>query len=430
MVFRTIIAPPLVIIICPLIVGLIWFTNTQLDGSVTALAQLMTSNGVASTIWHIWQPIFVGSPTAWAIIAIFASLELLFMRLLPGRHREGPISPAGEVPVYKVNGVASFALTIALFAFCSFGFGLFPATIIYDHFGEILGALNIFCLVFCLGLYLKGLYAPSSADHGSSGNPIFDYYWGTELYPRILGCDVKMFVNCRFAMMGWCLIVLSFAAKQHEIYGVVSDSMMVAVALQMFYVAKFFWWETGYLQSLDIMHDRAGFYLCWGCMVWLPSIYTSSTLYLVGHPNHLGAPLAGAILIIGCSAILVNYLADAQRQNVRATQGRIKVWGKAPVLVQARYTTSGGEAKTNILLASGWWGIARHFHYVPEIVGAFCWTVPALFDNALPYLYPTYLAILLIDRALRDDRRCAAKYGADWKVYCGMVPYMIIPRIM
>jgi 7-dehydrocholesterol reductase len=430
MVFRTIIAPSLLIVICPPIVGLIWFTHTQLDGSVMALAQLMASKGVASTIRHIWQPIIFGSPTAWAIVAIFASLELVFMRLLPGRRSQGPTSPAGDVPVYKANGVASFALTIALFALCSFALGLFPPTIIYDHFGEILGALNIFALLFCVCLCLKGLYAPSSADHGSGSNPIFDYYWGTELYPRILGSDVKMFVNCRFAMMGWPLIVLSFAAKQHELYGVISDSMMVAVALQMFYVAKFFWWETGYLRSLDIMHDRAGFYLCWGCMVWLPSIYTSSTLYLVGHPNHLGAPLVGAILVAGCSAILVNYLADAQRQNVRAAQGRIKVWGKAPVLVHARYTMSGGEAKTNILLASGWWGIARHFHYVPEIAGAFCWTVPALFDNALPYLYPTYLVILLVDRALRDEKRCAAKYGADWKVYCGIVPYMIIPRIM
>jgi 7-dehydrocholesterol reductase len=427
---RPVIAPLLVIVICPPIVGLIWFTHTKLDGSVAALAELMTSQGVTSTIWQVWRPIFFGSPTAWAIIAIFASMELVFMRLLPGGRCEGPISPAGDVPDYKANGIASFTLTIALFAICSFGLGLFPATIIYDHFGEILGALNIFCLTFCLGLYLKGLYALSSKDCGSSGNPIFDYYWGTELNPRILGWDVKMFTNCRFAMMGWPLIVLSFAAKQHEIYGVISDSMMAAVVLQLLYVAKFFWWETGYLQSLDIMHDRAGFYICWGCMVWVPSIYTSSTLYLVGHPNHLAPLLAGAILIVGCSAILVNYLADVQRQNVRAARGKIKVWGKDPDLVHARYTAFKGETKTNILLASGWWGIARHFHYVPEIVAAFCWTVPALFDNALPYLYVAYLMILLIHRVLRDEKRCAAKYGTDWKVYCTKVPYMIIPRVL
>src|SRR5207248_1300925 len=117
---------------------------------------------------------------------------------------------------------------------------------------------------------------------GSSGNPIFDYYWGTELYPSVLGWNLKMFTNCRFGMMAWPLILLSFAAKQQERCGL-SSSMAVAVALQLVYIAKFFWWETGYLRSLDIMHDRAGFYICWGCLVWVPSIYTSSTLYLVDH---------------------------------------------------------------------------------------------------------------------------------------------------
>ncbi|RYY32672.1 hypothetical protein EON62_05075, partial [archaeon] len=33
---------------------------------------------------------------------------------------------------------------------------------------------------------------------------------------------------------------------------------------------QFFWWETGYLASIDIMHDRAGYYICWGCLVWVP----------------------------------------------------------------------------------------------------------------------------------------------------------------
>lgn len=33
------------------------------------------------------------------------------------------------------------------------------------------------------------------------------------------------------------------------------------------------------------------------------------------------------------------------------------------------------------------WGLARHFHYVPEILGAFFWTVPALFDHVSFYSY-------------------------------------------
>ena len=34
--------------------------------------------------------------------------------------------------------------------------------------------------------------------------------------------------------------------------------MMVSVGLQLIYISKFFVWEMGYMRSLDIMHDRAG----------------------------------------------------------------------------------------------------------------------------------------------------------------------------
>jgi 7-dehydrocholesterol reductase len=206
--------------------------------------------------------------------------------------------------------------------------------------------------------------------------------------------------------------------------------MAVAVGLQLVYIAKFFWWETGYLRSLDIMHDRAGFYICWGCLVWVPSVYTSSTLYLVNHPNHLGPTAAASIFALGCASIFMNYAADAQRQRVRATEGRTTVWGKAPVIIVGHYTTERGEKKESLLLASGFWGLARHFHYVPEILGALFWTLPALFTNVLPYFYVIFLTTLLTDRAFRDDNRCAIKYGADWKAYCEKVRYKILPGLV
>ena len=37
--------------------------------------------------------------------------------------------------------------------------------------------------------------------------------------------------------------------------------------VQEVYVLKFFHWEMGYVNTMDIQHDRAGFYICWGCLV-------------------------------------------------------------------------------------------------------------------------------------------------------------------
>jgi len=35
----------------------------------------------------------------------------------------------------------------------------------------------------------------------------------------------------------------------------------------------------------------AGFYIVWGCLVWVPSVYTSPALFLVNHPVDLGTPV-------------------------------------------------------------------------------------------------------------------------------------------
>ena len=83
---------------------------------------------------------------------------------------------------------------------------------------------------------------PSSADHGHTGNFIFDYYWGTELNPRIFGYDVKQvgemllcvqknalqMTNSRFGMMFWGLFALSAVLKQQETLGYVSRELVVS----------------------------------------------------------------------------------------------------------------------------------------------------------------------------------------------------------
>jgi 7-dehydrocholesterol reductase len=423
---RNNVGPLFLILCCPPFAMLMWYTNVVLDGSVTQLWGLFSQQGFFQTIYSIWRPVFFGSQTAWIIILLFVVFEFMLLKILPGKSFHGPVTPKGNVPVYTANGPLAFAVTVFTFCLCSFYLNIFSASIIYDNFGAILGALNLSSLVLCALLYLKGRFKPSTTDSGTTGNLVFDYYWGTELYPALWGINLKMFINCRLGMMSWGLILLSYAAKQDALFGL-SDSMLVAVALQFIYLTKFYFWETGYLASLDIMHDRAGFYICWGCLVWVPCVYTSPTMYLVQHPNHLGMMAALIIFILGAVCILINYFADRQRQLVRSTSGQCRVWGRAPRITLAEYKTEQGVQKQNILLSSGWWGISRHFHYVPEIAGAFFWSLPALFVSPTPYFYVMFLTILLVDRALRDDARCAKKYGEYWLQYCLLVPYKIIP---
>ncbi|KAG8070646.1 hypothetical protein GUJ93_ZPchr0006g46439 [Zizania palustris] len=317
--------------LCPPFVILLWYTMVHADGSVMRTYEHLRDHGLVEGLKAIWP---MPTMVAWKIIFGFGVFEAALQLLLPGKRFEGPVSPAGNVPVYKANGLQAYAVTLITYL-SLWWFGIFNPAIVYDHLGEIYSALVFGSFVFCIFLYLKGHVAPSSSDSGSSGNAIIDFYWGMELYPRIgKHFDIKVFTNCRFGMMSWAVLAVTYSIKQYEMNGQIADSMLVNTALMLIYVTKFFWWESGYWCTMDIAHDRAGFYICWGCLVWVPSIYTSPGMYLVNHPVNLGPQLALSILLSGMLCIYINYDCDRQRQEFRRTNGKCSIWGKAPSKVE------------------------------------------------------------------------------------------------
>ncbi|HEX4339719.1 MAG TPA: hypothetical protein VH062_27615 [Polyangiaceae bacterium] len=420
--FRRTIAPLSLVLVTPAAVMLLWITCTYLDGS---LLRLLTADGLSTVVHRFPHPTWV----AVKIILVFAGFELLLLQLLPGRIHEGPVTPTGHRPRYKLNAVTAWVITHAAFFGASFGLGWFSPGIVYEHLGELLITLCAAIFVLCWVLYFKGIYAPSTSDAGSSGNVVLDYFWGVELHPAVFGVNLKQFFNCRISMMGWSLMVISFAGYQWQTLGHVATSMLVTVVLQVVYLFEFFSWEGGYFASLDVMHDRFGYYICWGVLAWVPGVYTITAQYLVKHPRELGWPLTIGLLALGGCAIWAGHTADAQRERVRGSNGNTTVWGKPPEMILAEYTTADGKKHQNILLVSGFWGVARHFHYVAELTLALTWSLTAGASNFLPYFYLMFLTILLVDRASRDDLRCRTKYGKFWEEYCRRVPYKILPGV-
>lgn len=71
---------------------------THADGSVLQTWDYLKQNGLQGFI-NIWpRP----TATAWKIIGVYAAFEAALQLLLPGKRVEGPISPTGNRPVYKV----------------------------------------------------------------------------------------------------------------------------------------------------------------------------------------------------------------------------------------------------------------------------------------------------------------------------------------
>ena len=93
--------------------------------------------------------------------------------------------------------------------------------------------------------------------------------------------------------------------------------------------------------------------------------------------------------------------ADVQRKNFREANGKGLIWGKPPVFVAAKYDVIDavtGEVtgqRKSLLLASGFWGIARHFHYVFELTAAWSWCLLAnpFKNGALPLFYAVFLTM-------------------------------------
>ncbi|XP_031261124.1 7-dehydrocholesterol reductase-like isoform X2 [Pistacia vera] len=81
------------------------------DGSIIQTFDYLRQHGLQGFV-DIWpRPTVI----AWKIIACYAAFEAALLLLLPRKRVEGPISPAGNQPVYKANGVAAYAVTLSTY---------------------------------------------------------------------------------------------------------------------------------------------------------------------------------------------------------------------------------------------------------------------------------------------------------------------------
>lgn len=199
------------------------------------------------------------------LVLVFMFVGLVLEKLLPGKLDYGPETATGHVPKYIDNGVAHcFVYSLLFFLGSNIGLcgsadeRLLPIAgnfavcemytpynfgVLYELFPSSLAFLNIFGIFFCIFLMFKGLYYPSTQDNGSSGSWVKDYLWGTELYPRVFGLDLKRFINCRFSMTYWQLAGFSFCYHSYVLHGNTMDWGLFFSALsQYLYLVKFFFW--------------------------------------------------------------------------------------------------------------------------------------------------------------------------------------------
>ena len=196
-------------------------------------------------------------------------------------------------------------------------------------------------------------------------------------------------------------------------------------------------------------HDHFGFYLGWGSVVLLPTLYTIQVQYLARFPVDLTLPQVVAILSLGLGGYALFRSANHQKDVVRSTNGQCNIWGNRARYIRCSYKTEDGRTHESLLLTSGmpfarlalscqstgliistgWWGFSRHTNYLGDLMQAFSMCAVCGFDNLMPWYYFLFIAAILFHRVLRDEGRCLKKYGKNWELYCSKVSWRLIPGI-
>lgn len=371
---------------------------------------------------------------SWAVIGWMA-FHVTLERLLPGEVAHGAQLSTGNKLAYTLSGHLQFWVTLMVLLFGAVSLtyksesatfevssvSSLPLSFIYDEYLPLITASTLFSLLLSLFVYAQS-FLPDAllAEGGVSGNIIYDFFIGRELNPRLGSFDIKEFCELRPGLIGWMVINLGMAAKQREQAGAVSLSMVLINVFQGFYVWDALHAEKSILTTMDITTDGFGFMLAFGDLAWVPFIYSLQARYLVDYDPQLDVFTIAGILALQCFGYYVFRAANSEKDAFR----------RNPDDPRVRDLTFLETKRGTRLITSGWWGMARKINYTGDWIMTFSWCLLCGWQSPIPYFQAVYFLVLLVHRALRDDKLCHEKYGDDWLEYKRRVPYVFIPYVI
>jgi len=201
--------------------------------------------------------------------------------------------------------------------------------------------------------------------------------------------------------------------------------MILVVIFEGYYILDAVMNEPAILTTMDITTDGFGWMLSFGDLAWVPALYSLQARYLSSSFSPLKTPTDflyfGLVVILGVTGMIIFRGSNSQKDTYKRDPNHPSV--------KALPTIIATPAGTKPLLVGGWWGKARHINYLGDWLMSISWSLPTGFKTPLPYFYPVYFAVLLVHRDLRDEEKCALKYGKAWEEYCRRVKYRIIPYV-
>lgn len=365
------------------------------------------------TLGELWDPL------ALALVLGWCGFQALIYIMPIGSVTHGMPLRDGTRLSYRINGV--HALVLSAVAVAALGLCGLPLSLLHQRIVQLAAAATLASFTLSLALYVRSLCLPSSAlaPRGNSGNPVYDFFIGHELNPRVGSFDLKYFCELRPGLIGWLVVDAAMLWRECELRGSPSLAMMLICSFQFLYVFDALWHEEAVLTTMDIVHDGFGFMLVFGDLTWVPFTYSLQAHFLLHHPHTLTVPMAIAITTLNGLGYFIFRSANSQKNRFRRNPTDPRLAGLETI------PTATGRR----LLVSGWWGMVRHPNYLGDLVMALAWSLPCGLGHVLPYFYVLYFTVLLVHRQSRDQGLCRSKYGSAWDTYCQRVPYRILPYV-
>jgi len=120
-------------------------------------------------------------------------------RILPGEVVLGTVLKTGERLPYRINGHLAFWISLLVVTqFMPLLPGGLTLDYIYDHYLQLITSAILFSYLLSIYIYtMSFIKGKLLADGGRSGCPIYDFYIGRELNPRVGDFDWKYFCELR-----------------------------------------------------------------------------------------------------------------------------------------------------------------------------------------------------------------------------------------
>ncbi|EFQ32368.1 ergosterol biosynthesis ERG4/ERG24 family protein [Colletotrichum graminicola M1.001] len=420
----------------PLLMWYMWIGATYYDGKLPMREDGQTWGEFGR---HLVDLVYTGAfPTlrAWRIYWTFFIFEGICYCVLPGVWAWGKPLPHenGKQLKYFCNAYISFYFTISVMAVLHFS-GLFPVYTFIDEFGPLMSVAILSGFIVSFIAYFSALWR--GAQHRMTGYPIYDFFLGAELNPRMFGIlDFKMFFEVRIPWFILFGLSCGAAARQYEQYGYVSGEVLFLVMAHYLYANACAKGEQLIVPTWDMYYEKWGFMLIFWNLAGVPLSYCHCTIYLANrHPSeYKWNPYALTLLFVSyLFAYWVWDTTNSQKNSFRAQErGQLTPRRTFPQLpwqtVKNPKTIT--SAKGDVILADGWYGYARKIHYTCDAFFAICWGLITGFNSPFPWFYPVFFCGMIAHRAARDIHRCRQKYGDAWAQYEREVPYLFIPYVI